>query len=263
MNAIHRVMPSDGRALVVAMDHAQTHGMIEGLEDPGAVIDKVIDAGADAIMTSFGVVKRYQDKLIGRVPTVMRLDGGPSLYREDWLAYTEWSLLHSVEDALRLGADGVCLMAFVGIPVELETYRIVARVATECLAANLPVMVEALPARSERIPDPNDAVAMASAARIGFEHGADLIKTYYTGSTSSFRRVTDNCPVPTLIAGGPKMETTRQMLEVVKGAMDANGAGVVFGRNIWQAPDAGRIVRALKLIIHDDAGVDDAVRELA
>jgi DhnA family fructose-bisphosphate aldolase class Ia len=262
-NSIHRILQPNGRAVVVAMDHAQTHGMIAGLEDPGAVIDKVIDAGADAVMTTFGVIKRYQDKLIGRVPTIMRLDGGPSLFREDWLAYTEWSLLHSVEDALRLGADGVVLMAFVGIPVELETYRIVSRVATECLRANLPVMVEALPAQSPRIPDPKVPQAMASAARIGFEHGADLIKTYYTGTPESFRMVTENCPVPTLIAGGPKMDTLEETLAVVSGAMDAGAAGVVFGRNIWQSPAPGRMVSALKQIIHDDADVATAMTALA
>ena len=245
------------------MDHAQTHGYIEGLEDPGAVIDKVVDAGADAIMTSFGIVKRYQDRLIGRVPTVMRLDGGPTLYREDWLAYTEWSLLHAVEDALRLGADGVCVMAFMGIPVELETYRIVSRVATECLAANLPVMVEALPAKSARIPDPTDATAMAAAVRAGFEHGGDIMKTYYTGSVESFRKVTGNCPVPTLIAGGPKMDSVEETLGVVRGAMDAGAAGVVFGRNIWQNPDPAQMVRALKRVIHDDASVADAMAEPA
>jgi fructose-bisphosphate aldolase, class I len=196
------ILASDGRALIVAMDHARTHGAIEGLEDPGAVIEASVDGGADAVMTTFGVVKRYHEQLAGRIPTIIRLDGGPSLYREDWLAYTEWSLLHSVEDALLLGADGVVLMAFVGIPVELETYRAVARVAGECLRANLPLVVEALPCPGERIPDPKAPDAMASAARIGFEHGADFVKSYYT---EDFRKVTDNCPVPVLIAGGPRM----------------------------------------------------------
>lgn len=253
------VLRPDGKALVIAMDHARTHGVIEGLEDPGKVIDTVIDAGADAIMTSYGVVKYYRDRLIGRIPTVMRLDGGPSLYREDWLAYTEWALLHTVEDALMLGADGVCLMAFVGIPVELETYKIVAEVSREAMRYNLPVMVEALPAQSERIPDPKDALAMASAARLGFEHGADIIKTYYTGSTESFRTVVDNCPVPTLIAGGAKMDTTQETLEVVYGAMQAGCRGVVFGRNIWQNPDPHSMVTALKMIIHEDATVAEAM----
>src|SRR5919107_96225 len=192
------ILASDGKALIVAMDHARTHGAIGGLEDPGAVIEASVDGGADAVMTTFGVAKRYREQLAGRIPTIIRLDGGPSPYREDWLAYTEWSLLHSVEDALLLGADGVVLMAFL------------------------------------RIPDPKSAEAMASAARIAFEHGADLVKSYYT---ENFRDVTDNCPVPVLIAGGPRMETAEETLQVVSDATQAGAAGVVFGRNIWQSGD--------------------------
>src|SRR5918995_6374117 len=221
------ILADDGKALVVAMDHARAYGAIEGLEDPGAVIEASIDGGADAVMTTFGVAKRYNERLAGRIPTVIRLDGGPSLFREDWLAYTEWSLLHSVDDALLLGADAVVLMAFVGIPVELETYRIVARVAGECLRANLPLVVEALPCPGERIPDPRAPDAMASAARIGFEHGADFVKSYYT---EDFRKVTKNCPVPVLIAGGPRMETAGETLQVVQDATEAGGGRGVFWR---------------------------------
>ncbi|MCB0052556.1 MAG: fructose-bisphosphate aldolase, partial [Caldilinea sp.] len=79
------VLASDGRALIVAMDHAQTHGVIEGLQDPGAVLNSVIEAGADGIMTTYGVMKKYRNLVAGRVPVTLRLDGGPSLYREDWL----------------------------------------------------------------------------------------------------------------------------------------------------------------------------------
>ena len=252
------VLASDGKALVVAMDHARTHGAIEGLEDPGAVIEAAVEGGADAVMTTFGVAKRYREQLTDRIPTILRLDGGPSLYREDWLAYTEWSLLHSVEDAQLLGADGVVLMAFVGIPVELQTYRLVARVAGECLRAGLPLMVEALPCPSERIPDAKDPEAMASAARLGFEHGADLVKTYYT---EDFGRVTGNCPVPVLIAGGPRMETVEETLQVVHDATEAGAVGAIFGRNIWQSDDPRGTMRALKSIIHDDRSVAEALAE--
>jgi len=248
------------KALVVAMDHARTLGVTPGLEDPGQVLDRVIDAGADGIMTSYGVIKHYRERLIGRIPTFLRLDGGPSKYREDWLRYSEWSLLHTVEDARRLGVDGVCLMAFIGSKVELRTLEICARVAGDCIADGLPVMVEALPCPSERVPNPLDADAMAGACRIAFEHGADIVKTYYTGSAGSFRKVTAACPAPVFIAGGVKMDTIRAALEVVHGSVQAGGRGVVFGRNIWQAPDPAAVVRALGAIIRDGKGVDEAMQ---
>ena len=256
------LLASDGRALIVAMDHAQTHGVIAGLEDPGKVIDTAIAAGADGIMTSFGVIKRHRSKLIGRIPTVLRLDGGPSLYREDWLAYSQWSLLHTVEDALMLGVDGVVVMYFMGIDVELDTAEIVGEIASECMRARLPLMVEALPGKSARVPDPTASDVMASACRLAFEHGADLLKTYYTGTVDGFRHVIDNCPAPVLVAGGPRMDTELATLEVVSGAMQAGAAGVVFGRNIWQNKNPAGMVRALRRVIHDNTSPADAVREL-
>ena len=250
----------DNRGVVIAMDHARTLGAVQGLEDPGIVLDKVIAAGADAIMTSYGVIKRYRQKLIGRIPTYLRLDGGPSIYREDWLRYSEWSLLHTVDDARRLGVDGVCVMGFMGGAVEMRTYEIVARVVGDCASDGLPVMVEALPCPADRIPNPLDAKAMASAARIAFELGADVVKTYYTGSPESFRQVVATCPAPVLIAGGVKMDTIRAALEVVHGSVAAGGRGVVFGRNIWQSPEPSAVVAALSAIIKKGAGVADAMK---
>ncbi|MGL4648020.1 MAG: class I fructose-bisphosphate aldolase [Caldilineaceae bacterium] len=253
------LLAPDGRALIVAMDHARTHGHIAGLEDPGKVIDAVLDAGADGFMTSFGIIKKYRNRMLGRCSVTMRLDGGPSLFREDWLANTEWSQLHTVEEARLLGVDGVCLMLFMGIQVELQTMEIVAQVAGDCLRANMPLMVEALPGKCERIPDAMDSHAMAAACRLGFEHGADYLKTYYTGSVEGFRKVVENTPNPVLIAGGAKMNTTLDMLKVVEDAIAAGAVGVVFGRNIWQAPNPGAVVRALRAVIHEGATAAQAV----
>jgi len=123
-------------------------------------------------------------------------------------------------------------------------------------------MVETLPCPSARIPDPNDADAMAAACRLGFEHGADVVKTYATGSAESFRKVTGSCPAPVLIAGGPKMDSDRAVLQVVRDTLDAGGRGVVFGRNIWQSSQPARMIRALRHLIHDDGTVGEAAELL-
>ena len=63
------------------------------------------------------------------------------------------------------------------------------------------------------------------AARVGCEMGADIVKVSYTGSPETFREVVEGCTVPVVIAGGAKMDSDRDILEMVKGAMDAGGAG--------------------------------------
>jgi len=248
----------ESNQLVVAMDHARYFGRVPGLEDPGRTIETLTEAGADAIMTSYGVVKHYREQLIGKIPTLMRLDGGASVYRDEWLRAREWRLLHDVEEALDLGVDGVCLMLFMGSDVELDTMEIVAQVAADCRTDGLPVMVEALPCPHESVRDPLDAGCMADAARLAFEHGADVVKTYYTGDAESFAEVSANCPAPVLIAGGARMDSERAALEVVHGAMAGGGRGIVFGRNIWQSKDPVAMLRALRAVIHDGADVDTA-----
>jgi DhnA family fructose-bisphosphate aldolase class Ia len=214
------------------------------------------------MMTTFGVIKRYRERLIGQIPTIMRLDGGPSFYREDWLHYTEWSLLHTVEEALLLGVDGVVVNLFLGGEMELRTYEIIAEVAGQALRGNLSLFVEAMPCPSERIPDTKATEAVASAARLAFEHGADYVKNYYTGSIDSYRQVVQWSPAPVLIAGGAKMDTEEQALQVTYDALQAGAAGVFFGRNVWQNPNMVGMIKALRHVIHDNGSVQEALNWL-
>jgi len=260
---LSRIFPEDGHAMIVAMDHASVFGPMAGLEKPGEIINKVIEGGADAIMTTFGVIRQFCYLMQGRVAIILRIDGGPTSYGlEGFLTKGEWNLLYSVEEAVKLGADGVMAMAFLGVPGEGTILKGLANVAEKCQDWGMPLVAETLPIPSERIKDPYDAEHVSVAARVGQEYGADFIKTYYTGSPESFGKVTESCAIPVLIAGGPIMESPKDVLEVVKGTMDSGGRGVVFGRNIWQYKDPTAMTRAVARMIHEGATVEEAMKEL-
>jgi DhnA family fructose-bisphosphate aldolase class Ia len=138
----------------------------------------------------------------------------------------------------------------------------VAKVANECLKANLPLVVEALACASERIAQPNSGKTMGAACRIAFEHGADLVKTYYSGDQADFRdNIIQQCPIPVLIAGGPKMETTQAVFRVVFESIQAGAAGIVFGRNIWQSGRTRQMIMALQHLIHHNGSVGEAMEQ--
>ena len=101
---------------------------------------------------------------------------------------------------------------------------------------------------------------VASAARVASETGADFIKTFYTGDKKSFKVVLDNCSVPVLILGGPKIDSDRAILEMVHDAMNVGAAGVTMGRNIWEHSNIEGMTTALAEIIHNDASVESAYR---
>lgn len=256
-----RIFRDDGKALIVAMDHAYIYGPIQGLENPEITIEKVIEGGADAIMTNYGVIKKFYPLMKGRIGVILRLDGTGSKYSiDDWGNISNWNLLYTVEDAIKLGVDGVINLVPLGAPCEPKALRITAKVAAQCNEWGMPFACEIVPVG--KLPK-HDSDAIATAARIAAEYGADMVKTNYTGNKETFRKVVESCPIPVLIAGGPKMEKEEDVLRTVKEMIEAGGAGIFFGRNIWQHRDPRAMTKALRKIIHEGASIEEASKELS
>jgi len=85
------------------------------------------------------------------------------------------------------------------------------------------------------------------------------VKTLYTGNPDTFKTVVEGCPVPVIIAGGPKSNTDNELLNMVKGAMDSGAVGVAMGRNIFQHSHPENITRAISNIIFDNSSVESAM----
>lgn len=259
-----RIFRRDNRAVIVPIDHG-LGGIISGWEEPSKTLARVIEGQPDAVMTTFGNLKHYRHLLDGKVATLLRLDSGlSSAWVDGEKAPSDWRLLYSVEDALRLGAAGVRVTAWFGTPMEMDCIEMVGKVAAECHRHGLLLCVETYPVPGPRIArdDVLNPHHVATVCRLAYEYGADLIKTHFTGDAKSFRIVTATCPVPVLIAGGAKKESEWELLSTVKAMLDGGGAGVWCGRNVFQHKDPAGVVRALVQVIHNEATVEEALEEL-
>jgi fructose-bisphosphate aldolase/2-amino-3,7-dideoxy-D-threo-hept-6-ulosonate synthase len=103
---------------------------------------------------------------------------------------------------------------------------------------------------------------VAHAARAGAELGADIVKTNYTGDPDSFKQVIKGCPVPVIIAGGPKMGSDIELLEMIEQAIEAGAKGAAIGRNVFQHESPTRITKAISRIVHDKWTAAEAFKEL-
>ena len=246
---LRRIFRRDGRSLIVAMDHNLFGGPVPGLEKPADVIRKVIRGGADAIMATFGVIKQFREELADRNVGVI------------------WSILPDtryVELAARLGVDAVKITYFTSMQ-DREVLGTIGTMAAECEKWGMPLLVEIVPTRTGeggRLEILHEAKDVKAAARYAAEQGADFVKTLYTGSIQGFKEVVENCPVPIVILGGAKMKTDEEVLAVVKDSIEAGGAGIAFGRNIWQHRDPVKITRAIAMILHEGASIGEALKEL-
>jgi DhnA family fructose-bisphosphate aldolase class Ia len=252
---LSRIFAADGKALIVALDHCGAFGTMEGLENPGQTIRKIRAGGADAILTTYGVVTRFPDA-IGDLGVVLRVDGGTTGLAEDRGAM---QLLYDVFDALRIGADAVGSMGMPGSLYESETLPYLSALVAQGTEWNMPVMAEMLPAGFENPAEMWTPENIGHACRIGAEMGVDFIKTTYSGDVESFRRIVEQVYVPIVVLGGSKSRDPRDLLDGIHGAMQAGASGVAVGRNIWRYREPDKMTAAIAAIIHDGATVDAAL----
>jgi fructose-bisphosphate aldolase/2-amino-3,7-dideoxy-D-threo-hept-6-ulosonate synthase len=163
---------------------------------------------------------------------------------------------------LRLGADAVSIHINIGSKEEPEMLQKLGTISDKCDEWSVPLVAMMYP-RGENVKNPYDPDIVAHVARIGAEAGADIVKTVYTGDSDSFRRVIKSCPVPVVIAGGPKANTNEEIIEMCAGAMKAGAKGVTFGRNIFQHQNPPAIVNALHKVIVQGINTKEVLRHLA
>jgi fructose-bisphosphate aldolase / 2-amino-3,7-dideoxy-D-threo-hept-6-ulosonate synthase len=234
------IFRNDGKAVIVAMDHS-TRGAAPGLENYLDAVNKVAAGGADAVLTSYGNMVALAKDLPRNLGYLV---GIPSPPRAEF-----------VREAALAGADALKFTHFGGLSdANLNALQ---PIAAACEEYGIVFMPEVVPQDATRKTLYDQVVR---AARLGQEAGGDFIKTAYTGSVESFKEVVKNCPVPIVILGGEKMESDRDLLQVVKDSIDAGGAGICIGRNIFQHKDPTAITAAICKIVHEGASVEEALK---
>lgn len=246
---------NDGKMLCIPMDHGISNGPIKGLEDIHSIIYQCSSAGLTCVLVNKGIIKSMpRPPNIGLIAHFSASTSiGPAPNRK--------ILMGSVEEAIRLGADAVSLHINIGSKEEPEMLQKLGMISDKCDEWSVPLVAMMYP-RGENIKNPHDPEIVAHAARVGAEAGADVVKAVYTGDLDSFKGVVRSCPVPIVIAGGPKASTDREILEMCEGAMMAGAKGVTFGRNIFQHRNPPAIVRALYKLIIEKRNVREAMKEL-
>lgn len=246
-----------GRAVIITMDHAIAHGVLPGIKYIGETIEKVVAGGPNAITIHKGLVRRFYKVFAGNVGLIVKTSSFAP-YHPSYDVY-----LTSIEEAIRLGADAVAIGAAVGDSRQADMLRNISALAEESEYYGIPLAVHIYPKGDLlKKEDYYKVENIAYAARVAAELGADIVKTWYTGSVDTFEEVVKSCPAPVVIAGGPKVDSVRQFLEMVRGAIDAGAAGVAIGRNVWGYKNPTLMVKALNLLVHENLTVDEVMREL-
>ena len=246
-NRLDKLMPG-GKCFFMPIDHGYFQGPTRGLEKPGETVAPLLPY-VDALFCTRGTLRACIDPLDAK-PIVLRASGCTSMVGDD-LANEE--VTTSVEEIIRLNASAVGVSVFIGSEYERETLNNLTQLVNECEDYGIPVMaVTAVGKEMEK----REARYLALCCRIAAELGARVVKTYWC--EKDFEKVIEGCPVPVIMAGGPKCETELEVLEFVHDGMQKGAVGINLGRNVWQSPHPVAIAKALQAIVHNNVSVKEA-----
>lgn len=248
---------NSGRSVIVPMDHGVTSGPIYGLTDMRNAVNAVAEGGANAVLLHKGIViagHRGYGKDIG---LIIHISASTSLGPDPLNKVT----VATVEEVIRLGADAVSMHVNVGAESEPEMLEALGMTTMVCEEWGIPLLAMMYP-RGKKVKNEHDPEMVMHAARVGAELGADLIKTNYTGDPDTFKQVISGCPVPVIIAGGPKANTDAEVLKMVEDAISAGASGVSIGRNVFQHKNPAHMTRAMSKIVHENFSAEEAMKLL-
>jgi putative autoinducer-2 (AI-2) aldolase len=246
-NRLARTIKSDGHCFYLAVDHGYFQGPTHCLENPGRTAEPLLKY-VDAVFMPRGSV-RFSLTPNMETPLILRVSGGNSMIGDD-LSNEEVSV--STREIIRLNAAAVGISVYVGSKYEHQTIMALSKLVDECSDYGIPVMAVTAVGREE---EKKSARYLALASRVCAEQGAAVVKTYYC---EDFEKVVEGCPVPVVIAGGPRTENDLEVIEFVYDGMQKGAIGVNLGRNIWQNECPEGMARALQMVIHEKATPKEA-----
>ena len=241
-NRMSQLIKEDGHCFYMPIDHGYFLGPTTNLEKPAETIKPLLPY-CDALFCTRGVLRSAIEPRDSK-PIILRVSGGTSVVGGD-LANEE--ITTSITEILRLNVAAVGVSLFIGSEYERQTLMNLATLVNQCEDYGIPVMgVTAVGKELEK----RDSRYLALCGRIIAELGARVVKTYWC---EDFEKVVDGCPVPVVIAGGPKCETELEVFEFVHDGLQRGAIGVNLGRNVWQHKHPVAMAKSLHAIVHKEA----------
>ena len=170
-----------GKLFAMAMDLPQC-GLVEGLEDPLALIREVKDTELDALLVNVGVARLAQEELLHKKLLLRTSSGGTNLAS----AFTNVQKNHvSPETALAMGADAVVMMMVIG-GADYASIQDAAAAIDAYHRLSIPVIVEIL---ADDFSATQSFDIQANGARVAAELGADVVKAFIRKTLSRWWRI--------------------------------------------------------------------------
>lgn len=229
---LRRLTDQSGAIISLPMDHGYTLGPIPGLMRPRETVHSVLRGGASCVIVHKGLLRQLVFGFPRDKGLIVHLSGSTAFSPRP----NRKILTGTVSEAVRLGADGVSCHINLGADGDFEMLSDLAQLSTDTDRLGMPLLAM-MYVRDGSGNDNIEPSALAHAARVAEESGADIVKVSAPMNSKHFDEVTQGVHIPVLVAGGALKDDFDGFLETIRTCMLNGAAGVSVGRNIFQAVD--------------------------
>jgi class I fructose-bisphosphate aldolase len=249
----------DGKVLILAYDHGLEHGPVDFEDVPeSANPERVFDVARHPAVTTLavqkGIAEAYYPSYEDEVNLLAKVNGTSNL----WMGEPDSAVNWSVDYAAEVGADAVGFTLYGGSNNEIEMAEEFREVHERARDHDLPVVMWSYP-RGQGLKNDTKPGTIAYAARQAHELGADVAKVKYPGSKEAMEQAVRMAGKTEVVMSGGSKRSDREFLESVKAVIDAGGAGLAVGRNVFQRENPRRILDALEKVIYEETTVETAL----
>jgi class I fructose-bisphosphate aldolase len=249
----------DGKVLILAYDHGLEHGPVDFEDvpesaDPERVFDVARHPAVTTLAVQKGIAEAYYPSYEDEVNLLAKVNGTSNL----WMGEPDSAVNWSVDYAAEVGADAVGFTLYGGSNNEIEMAEEFREVHERARDHDLPVVMWSYP-RGQGLKNDTKPGTIAYAARQAHELGADVAKVKYPGSKEAMEQAVRMAGKTEVVMSGGSKRSDREFLESVKAVIDAGGAGLAVGRNVFQRENPRRILDALEKVIYEETTVETAL----
>jgi DhnA family fructose-bisphosphate aldolase class Ia len=242
-----------GRILLLPLDHGISIGPVPGIENLGRLLKTLKTSKVNGFIMHKGAILRCGHLIGNHQSIVLHLNASSDLSAACDLKI----MVADLEDAIRVGADGVSVHVNFGALNDSRMLGDLGKISSDCLKSGMPLLVMAY-ARGNHLNE-RSIKNILKTIRIAMEIGADIVKVPVPENSGDLSVITRTAEIPVILAGGEKCASIAEVFKTAYAFIHQGGAGFAIGRNCFQSRDPVGFINGLNSIVNENATVIEAL----
>lgn len=219
-----RLLPteSNAKSVIVSFEQSRLDGGLTPQATASTCIDAVSQHSIQSLLVPCGLARTYGLTVPASLPLIIQLSTASKHAVPSW----NRTVVCTVLEALRAGADAVALQLAIGNEYEEKMMQDFCSISEEAHSYGLPVLLS-ICAKGDRIVQEYDRALIADSISFGSELGADIVAVPYSGHQPSFAQAVNESTAPVVLAGTHGAANFDAYCKSVEAGIAAGAEGVI------------------------------------